>query len=89
MVYNAGTQNVEVYANSGGAVSERYWSPSGGWSSWIGLGGSGIVGTPTPVYNTANGHVEVYANSGGHLVEDWWSASTSWSGWINLGGALS
>ena len=77
---------VNIVANAGGAIVERHWSPSGGWSNWTNLGGD-ITGTPAVLYNPHNGNLEVYANQGGHLVEKYGNGG-NWSGWQDFGGSI-
>lgn len=89
MVYNPNNHNVEVYANSGGALTEDFWSSTSGWSGWINLDGA-ITGNPVTVYNPDNHNVEVYARgSDGGLWERFWSPTGGWSAWNPLGGAIS
>jgi Domain of unknown function (DUF1906)/Repeat of unknown function (DUF346) len=83
------TGNLEIYATgSNGALEQKFWNSSKGWSSWVNLGGS-ITGTPSALYDPASGRLEVYARgAGGALFQKSWSAKTGWSTWINLGGSL-
>ncbi len=88
VVYNAGNGNVEVYYNSGGRLTETYWTPDSGWKSPQTIGGS-ITGNPSAIYNAANHNIEVYSNSGGHLTETYWSSISGWQNPKTLSGTIS
>ncbi|GAA2381897.1 GH25 family lysozyme [Dactylosporangium salmoneum] len=84
---HAPSKQMQVYTDAGHGLSQRYWSPGYGWSSWSNFGG-GIAGTPHVLQNPAAGTVEVYARTqGGHLAQKYWRAGR-WSDWTDLGGSL-
>jgi GH25 family lysozyme M1 (1,4-beta-N-acetylmuramidase) len=85
-IVHSSVNQVEVYGNASGALVERYWSTSFGWSGWSNFGG-GISGTPYVFQNPKAGTVEVYANVGGHVAYKYW-LSGRWANWIDLGGSI-
>jgi GH25 family lysozyme M1 (1,4-beta-N-acetylmuramidase) len=88
VVVQQGSGQVDVFANAGGALVERMWAASTGWSAWANFGGA-LTGKPSVLVNPRNGNVEVYANSNGHVVEKYWQAGNgAWSGWNDLGGSI-
>jgi GH25 family lysozyme M1 (1,4-beta-N-acetylmuramidase) len=87
VISHAATKQIQVYAAAGPGLSQRYWSPGYGWSSWSNFGG-GIAGTPRVLQNPAAGTVEVYARTAdGRLAQKYWQAGR-WSNWTDLGGDL-
>ncbi len=76
----------DVFANAGGALVERTWAASTGWSTWANFGGD-LTGRPSVLVNPRNGNVEVYASSNGHLVEKY-LGNGAWSAWNDLGGTM-
>ncbi|MER7281243.1 GH25 family lysozyme [Dactylosporangium sp. NPDC000244] len=81
------TAQMQVYTDASHGLSQRYWSPGYGWSSWSNFGG-GIAGTPHVLQNPAARTVEVYARTrDGHLAQKYWRAGR-WSDWTDLGGDL-
>jgi GH25 family lysozyme M1 (1,4-beta-N-acetylmuramidase) len=85
-IFHTGLNQNEVYANAGGALVERIWRPSDGWSGWSNFGGN-LTGTPVVFYNPNSGTLEVYANANHHLVQKYF-AGGSWSDWNDLGGSI-
>ncbi|WP_432836529.1 GH25 family lysozyme [Dactylosporangium sp. CA-092794] len=87
VIAHAPTKQVQVYTDAGHGLSQRFWSPGYGWSSWSNFGG-GIAGTPHVLQNPAAGTVEVYARTrDGRLAQKYWQAGR-WSDWTDLGGDL-
>ncbi|MGI5244491.1 GH25 family lysozyme [Dactylosporangium sp. CA-139066] len=81
------TKQLQVYTDAGHGLSQRYWSPGYGWSSWSNFGG-GIAGTPHVLQNPKAGTVEVYARTqDGRLAQKYWQAGR-WSDWTDLGGSI-
>ncbi len=87
VLYDPDSGNVEIYAvGTDGALNERAWNRSHGWSSWFNLGGS-VAGTPSAIYDPVTGNLEVYVRgASGPLYEKAWNAKKGWTAWIDLGG---
>ncbi|WP_432987180.1 GH25 family lysozyme [Dactylosporangium sp. CA-233914] len=87
VIAHAATAQMQVYTDAGHGLSQRFWSPGYGWSSWSNFGG-GIAGTPHVLQNPASRTVEVYARTrDGRLAQKYWQAGR-WSDWTDLGGDL-
>jgi hypothetical protein len=82
--------NLELYAvGTDGALFERAFSRTHGWSGWVDLGGS-VAGTPSAIYDPVTKNLEVYVRgAGGPLYEKAWNAKDGWSNWYDLGSAIS
>ena len=76
-----------MYSNSGGHLTETYWSSISGWQNPKSVGGT-ITGNPAALYNPSNGNVEVYYNSGGKLTETYWSSVSDWQPPKAIGGTF-
>ncbi|GAA3457220.1 GH25 family lysozyme [Dactylosporangium matsuzakiense] len=84
---HAASAQMQVYTDAGHGLSQRYWSPGYGWSSWSNFGG-GIAGTPHVLQNPTAKTIEVYARTrDGRLAQKYWQAGR-WSDWTDLGGDL-
>jgi hypothetical protein len=89
VVYNPTASTVEVYFNSGGLLTENYWTRTNGWSGPFTVGGTITTGSsPAPVYNPIASAIEVYFNSGGTVAEKYWTQSGGWSQTITIGGSI-
>lgn len=69
--------------SSSGALQHRYWTPTGGWSSWLNVPAAASPLESISVILNADGHWDVFGLADdGNIYHDVYNSG--WSGWSSL-----